>query len=40
MVRLTVCFYHVTYVFGVNLLSVMASISRNDLLETGAISEN
>ena len=40
MVQVTVCFYHVTYVFGVNLLSVMAWMSRNYLLQTGVISEN
>ena len=35
----TWCFYHVTYAFRLNLLSVIAWISRNFLLETGAISE-
>ena len=34
-----VCFYHVTYTFRVNLRSVIAWISKNSLLETGAISE-
>ena len=37
---LTVCFYHVTYAFRVNLHSAVARISRNPLLETGVISEN
>ena len=37
---LTVCFYYVTCAFIVNLHPEVACMSRNTLLETGAISEN
>ena len=39
-VSLFVCFYHVTYVFGVSLHSVIAWMPRNTLLKTCAITES
>ena len=37
---LTVCFYHVTYAFRVNLHSEVARMSGKSLLEAGAIFED
>ena len=39
IMHLTVCSYHITYHYGVNPHSVVSSMSKNSLLETGAISE-
>ena len=36
---LTVCFYHITYAFRVNLHSVITWMLRNSSLETGTKSE-